>query len=235
MDYWAETMQDDAYLIAADGWVAKTSRVLETDKKGKTKDKGWTCELIPKSLIFARYFASKKADIDAAQEGFEDASTGLSELEEEHGGDEGFLGALDKIAKAEVGARLREIESDREAEEEAAVLKRWLDLSDGEAMLKRAVKDGEESLGMLSSRTDIVVLARSPSVRSRRLWLTTSGWHACRQPCRARWSVCRKLLPGESARWPSVITWRPPRTTDEVAALAVRVEGHLARMGASWE
>ena len=21
MDYWAETMQDDAYLIAADGWV----------------------------------------------------------------------------------------------------------------------------------------------------------------------------------------------------------------------
>src|SRR6185312_2840168 len=50
MDYWAETMQDDCYLIALDGWKAETSRVIETDKKGKQKDKGWICELIPKAL-----------------------------------------------------------------------------------------------------------------------------------------------------------------------------------------
>ena len=48
MDYWAATLQDDCYLIAADGWVARTSRILETDKKGKTKDKGWTRDLVPK-------------------------------------------------------------------------------------------------------------------------------------------------------------------------------------------
>ena len=35
MDYWAETMQDDCYLIAADGWKAETTRVIEKDKKGK--------------------------------------------------------------------------------------------------------------------------------------------------------------------------------------------------------
>ena len=40
MDYWAETMQDDAYLIAADGWRAETYRIIEKDKKGKEKDKG---------------------------------------------------------------------------------------------------------------------------------------------------------------------------------------------------
>ncbi|WP_157077215.1 N-6 DNA methylase, partial [Curvibacter delicatus] len=34
MDYWAQTMQDDCYLIAADGWKAETYRVIET-KKGK--------------------------------------------------------------------------------------------------------------------------------------------------------------------------------------------------------
>ena len=33
MDYWAETMQDDCYLIAADGWKAETSRIIEKDKK----------------------------------------------------------------------------------------------------------------------------------------------------------------------------------------------------------
>jgi type I restriction enzyme M protein len=57
MDYWAETMQDDAYLIAADGWVAVPARIVETDKKGKSKDKGWACDLIPKPLIVARSLA----------------------------------------------------------------------------------------------------------------------------------------------------------------------------------
>jgi type I restriction enzyme M protein len=51
MDYWAGTMQDDCYLIASDGWKAETSRIIEMDKKGKEKDKGWTCDLIPKPLI----------------------------------------------------------------------------------------------------------------------------------------------------------------------------------------
>src|SRR6266446_2181289 len=65
MDYWAETMQDDCYLIAADGWKAEPYRIIETDKKGKEKDKGWTCDLIPKPLIVARYFAKHQAAIDA--------------------------------------------------------------------------------------------------------------------------------------------------------------------------
>ena len=64
MDYWAETMQDDAYLIAADGWKAETYRIIETDKKGKEKDKGWACDLLPKPLLVARYFANEQARID---------------------------------------------------------------------------------------------------------------------------------------------------------------------------
>src|SRR3984885_3245361 len=56
MDYWAETMQDDCYAIAADGWKAETYRIIEKDKKGKEKDKGWACDLVPKALIVARYF-----------------------------------------------------------------------------------------------------------------------------------------------------------------------------------
>ena len=48
MDYWSETMQDDMYMIWIDWWVAKTYRVMETNKKGKEVDKWWTCDLIPK-------------------------------------------------------------------------------------------------------------------------------------------------------------------------------------------
>ena len=95
MDYWAETMQDDCYIIAADGWVAETYRVLEEvksgKKKGEMKDKGWACDLVPKPLIVARYFAKEQAAIDAHQTELDTVSAELDELKEEHGGEEGVL------------------------------------------------------------------------------------------------------------------------------------------------
>lgn len=95
MDYWAEAMQDDCYLIAADGWVAKTHRVMEEvksgKKKGEMKDKGWACDLIPKPYIVARYFAKEQAELDALQNELDAVSASLTELAEEHGGEEGAL------------------------------------------------------------------------------------------------------------------------------------------------
>ncbi|MCX7317354.1 MAG: N-6 DNA methylase, partial [Hyphomicrobiales bacterium] len=120
MDYWAETMQDDAYLIAADGWVAVPGRIIETDKKGKQRDKGWACDLIPKALIVARYFAEEQAAIEAEQAKLEAATASLTELEEEHGGEEGFFSALEKIGKAEITARLKQIKKDKDAQDEIA-------------------------------------------------------------------------------------------------------------------
>ena len=150
MDYWAEVIQDDCYLIAADGWVAKTYRIKETDKKGKTKDKGWACDLVPKELIVARYFAKEQAVLEAKQAELDATTTALAELEEEHGGDEGYFGLLDKIAKAEINARLKEIKGDKDAKDEADILKRWLDLAEQETALKRDVKEKDEDLDNLA-------------------------------------------------------------------------------------
>lgn len=95
MDYWDETMQDDCYLIAADGWVAKTHRVMKKvksgKKKGEMKDKGWACDLIPKPYIVDRYFTKEQAELDALQNELDAVSISLTELAEEHGGDEGVL------------------------------------------------------------------------------------------------------------------------------------------------
>jgi type I restriction enzyme M protein len=76
MDYWAETMQDDCYLIAADGWKAETYRIIEKDKKGKEKDKGWACDLVPKALIVARYFAKEQEAITQLEAELESAPPG---------------------------------------------------------------------------------------------------------------------------------------------------------------
>ncbi len=95
MNYWMETMQDDCYLIAAGGWAANTRRVMEEVKsgkqKGEMKDKGWMCDLIPKTYIVARYFAEEQADLDALQNKLDAVTAALIELAEEYGSEEGVL------------------------------------------------------------------------------------------------------------------------------------------------
>ena len=157
LDYWAEVMQDDCYLIAADGWKAETSRVIETDKKGREKDKGWTCDLIPKPLIVARYYAKEQAAIDALTAELEGVTAKLSELEEEHSGEEGAFAEVEKVNKANVAARLKEIKGDKEAKDEAKVLAKWLKLNAEETELKRHIKDAEAEL-------DAKVYARYPKL-----------------------------------------------------------------------
>ena len=91
MDYWVETMQDDAHLIAADGWVAKPQRIIEIDKKGNSKEKGWTCDLVPKPLMIARYFAEEQAALDVLIAKLDGITSSLDELKAEHSGEEGVL------------------------------------------------------------------------------------------------------------------------------------------------
>ena len=146
MDYWAETMQDDCYLIAANGWKVETTRVIETDKNGKEKDKGWSCDLIPKPLIVARHYAKEQADIEQLAAELESVTAKLSELEEEHSGEDGAFADLDKVNKVNVGARLKEIRDDKEAKDEAAALNEWLKLNADEADLKKRLKDAEFEL-----------------------------------------------------------------------------------------
>ena len=110
MDYWAEMMQDDCYLIAADGWVAKPHRVIEAAKngkeKGEKKDKGWACDLIPKPYIVARYFAKEQAELDDLQSQLDAVNASLSELKEEHGSEEDDGILADVIKKQKTAAEV---------------------------------------------------------------------------------------------------------------------------------
>lgn len=230
MDFWAEAMQDDCYLISADGWVAKTSRIVETDKKGKSKDKGWTCDLVPKPLIVARYFAKEQAALDAKQAELDAATANLAELEEEHGGEEGALGSLDKIAKAEVSARFKEIKGDKEAKDEADVLKRWLDLSEAESSLKRSVKDTDAALDKLAyEKYPKLTEAEIKTLVIEDKWMArlTSAVHG-------ELDRVSQTLTGRIRELAERYATPLPRLVDEVAALSARVDGHLKKMGASW-
>jgi type I restriction enzyme M protein len=227
MDYWAATMQDDCYSISAEGWVAKTARILEIDKKGKTKDKGWTCDLVPKPLIVARYFSNEQAAIEALQAELEATSASLAELEEEHGGEDGFLGQLEKIAKGEINGRLKEIKGDKESKEEAAVLKQWLDLSARESDLKRSIKTAEITL-------DRLAYEKYPQLTQEEIQtlVVDDKWLAS----------LMTAIQGELDRVSQTLTSRIrlladryasplPQIVDEVEELAAKVSAHLAKMG----
>ena len=145
-DYWAETMQDDCYLITADGWQAETTRIIEKDKRGREKDKGWTCDLIPKELLVARYFIEEQAALDQLATELEGVIVRLAELEEEHSGEDGAFAELDKVNKGNVRARLKEIVGEADSQDEAAVLDNWLECSKEETALKKRVKDADMAL-----------------------------------------------------------------------------------------
>jgi type I restriction enzyme M protein len=146
MDYWGEFMQDDCYIIAVDGWVAEPSRIVEFDKKGKEKDKGWECALLPKRLIHERYFMDEQCKINALVTELEGVTTKLMEIEDEHGGEDGFLSELEKINKVYVMARLREVRGEEEAKDEVKPLAEWLALNSQESELKKRIKEAEISL-----------------------------------------------------------------------------------------
>jgi type I restriction enzyme M protein len=231
MDYWAETMQDDAYLIAADGWVAVPARIVETDKKGKSKDKGWACDLIPKPLIVARFFAKEQATLEAKQAELETATAALAELEEEHGGEEGCLGALDKIAKGEVNARLKEIKGDKEAKDEIAVLKRWLDLSEQETTLKRAVKEQDAALdGLAYAKYPKLAEAEIKTLAVDDKWMARLS-----DAVKGELDRVSQTLTGRIRELAERYATPLPKLTDEVKTLAARVEEHLKQMGAVWK
>ncbi|MFT4178869.1 MAG: class I SAM-dependent DNA methyltransferase [Thermomonas sp.] len=227
MDYWADTMQDDAYLISADGWVAKPERIIEKNKKGQEKDKGWACDLIPKRYIVARYFAAQQQAVDATAAKLEAASSAVAEFEEEHGGEDMALAGFDKINAAQVKDRIREIGKDTEAADELAVLKKWLELSAEEAALKKQLKEQEADL-------DKVAYEKYPQLTTDEIktLVVEDKWLAAMQ----------SAIAGEVERVSQALTARVrelalryesplPVLMDEVAALSAKVSEHLHRMG----
>jgi type I restriction enzyme M protein len=230
MDYWAATMQDDCYLIADDGWKAETARIPGKNSKGKELDKGWTCDLVPKALIVARYYAAEQTAITALQADLEGVAAEMTELEEEHGGDEGAFSELDKVNRANVAARLKEIQDDEDAKEEAGALNAWLKLSDRETHVKRALRDAEADL-------DAKAYAKYPTLTEAEIkaLVVDDKWLA----------ALDAAVHGEMDRISQVLTQRVkelaeryetpmPRQARRVADLEQAVTRHLEKMGFSW-
>jgi type I restriction enzyme M protein len=232
MDYWNATLQDDCYLIAADGWTAKTSRVIESKKvkdgkAGKEVDKGWTCDLIPKELIVARYFAKEQAAIAELEQEVESLTSQLSELEEEHSGDEGPFAELEKVNRASVAARLKEIKTDKDATDELAALNAWLKANDQLGERKKALKEAEASL-------DDKAYAKYPKLSEadiKTLVVEDKWMGALSAAIHSEMDKISQALTGRVKDLAERYEATLPQLTAQVTELETRVNKHLAQMG----
>jgi len=232
MGFWEQTMSDDCYQISADGWVARPERIIEKITKGKDKGKekikGWFCDLVPKSLMVARYFTYEQQDIDDKNGCLEELISKMTELEEEHG-DEGYLGVLDKVNKVNVAAQLKQIKP-RGAGDEREVLQGWQTLNTQVTDLKKVIRDAESVLdsqvykkyGELTEG-DVQQLVVDDK------WLAQLSRDIHGEMDRITRALTRRIKE-LAARYETPMS----QATAKVAELEEKVAGHLAKMGFSW-
>ncbi len=235
MDYWAATMQDDVDHIAAEGWRAQVRRVIEVKKgkegkPGKQIDRGWACDLVPKELIVARYFAADRAKLAVLQAELEAAEAQQAELEEEHGGEDAIFSGYDKINAVSVKERLAEIRRDADAVEERRVLEAWLKLAEAQKRLKSQIKEGELVLdGRALKHYPLLSEAEVRALVVEHKWL----------------AALEAAVQGEMERISQQLTQRVkvlaeryeaplPQLAQRVAELEAKVRGHLGKMGFVW-
>ena len=238
MDYWAETMQDDVYMIVSDGWreAAKPRLLVESKDKrekpdftvGKLKYKA---ELIPTALVIARYFAAEQTAIEKLEAEVAASEQALEEMAEEHGGEDGLLEAAkndkDKLTKASVAARLKEVKGDAAAADERRALNDYLALAEKAAATSAKASDAQEALLLkVAAQYGKLTEDEIKTLVVDDKWLATLA-----AAVQGELDRVSQTLTGRIRQLAERYATPLPRITAEVAALESKVSRHLERMG----
>ena len=251
MDYWAETMQDDCYLIADAGWIAgakpreivqvrnKENKLVwpekEDFKKGKRRFKS---DLVPADLLIARYFAAERDAIAALEADLASIEQQLDETREEQSGEEGLLaeviegeGEKQKITAKALKARLKDIGRDPDYADERQALEAYAALLDQQADAKARLKTAQDDLeAKLDAKYPTLTEADIQTLVVDDKWLATLA-----AAVQGELDRVSQTLTGRIRQLAERYATPLPQLTDEVATLAARVDEHLKKMGAVWK
>ena len=243
MDYWAETMQDDAWIIASDGWeAAKVVRQLypAKDKNGKaiyreTHDfvfdkKRYKADIIPPALMVARYFPAEQAAIEQMEAAVTALEQQMEEMREEHGGDEGLLFEViedGKIARTAVKDRLKIIKGNKAATDERKALETYADLVEQEATASKKMKEAQQALdAQVAAKYAKLTEAEIKTLVVDDKWLA-----ALAISVQGELDRVSQALTGRIRQLAERYAEPLPQLVTDVAALSAKVEAHLKQMG----
>jgi type I restriction enzyme M protein len=243
MDYWADVMQDDLYLIAAEGWLGATRpRQAIDDKAKKIKEtpdlvvekKKYKTDLIPPALLISRFFSDEQAELARLQEERSSHASDLEVFVEEHIGDEGLLeeAITEKglVTKKSAQARLKVIKDDPDNIEEMGVVSRAIELIDSEVASAKAVKEAQAAL-------DLSVLGKYGDLSEeevREIAIDDKWLSALSAAIEAELQRLTEALASRVRTLDERYARTVSELEQEVAELDRKVKEHLKEMGFSW-
>lgn len=238
MSYFAETMQDDCYLLVANGFKAEARRIIEKNKTGKQVDKGWICDLLPKDLVINRYFKTVQNEIENLESVIENLASQITEIEEENNHEEGAFASLDKISKTSVSAELKTIKDELKQDknnsellEKKQIYEKYLKLCEEQSELSKKLKEQ-------TAKLDFDLLEKFPKLNEEEVkilvvedkWLTAieKAINSEMQRISQRLNQRIKEL---AERYENTL----PEILNSVKTHEEKVNAHLKNMGFKWE
>ncbi|MFA6569782.1 MAG: N-6 DNA methylase, partial [Bacteroidota bacterium] len=238
MTFWMDTMQDDCYLIVADGW-AVGNEVEWTKKEFEGK-------LIPKQLLIKNYFDSMQKSIEQLEADRDAFTSEIEELEEEHSGEDGYFADFDKINRASVQTRLKDITAVKNKKEkndyslvaepqaeygEKAILVQYLKLLDSQAEANRKIKEFRAELD-----TKLLEKYKALSETEIKTLVVEGKWmHAVEQSVQTEMQRISQRLTQRIKELAERYESPLPKLKEEVSILEKKVNAHLAKMGFVWK
>lgn len=252
MDYWAETMQDDCYLISDFGWKEGTQprEVFKIkDVNGKLKwpkesfdyligKRRFKSDLVPSTILINRYFISEHNTIEELKIKLSDIEQKLKDIMEENSGEEGLLadviegeGDKQKITIKAVKAQLKEIGKDPNFADECKALQDYNKLLEKQTDLKNKFKTAQEEL---YTKLD----NKYPKLKEEEIkllvvedkWLTWLSKAVQKELDRVS-----QTLTGRIRELAERYATPLPKLSEEIKTLTAKVDEHLKKMGVSWK
>ena len=248
MDYWAESMQDDAYLIADDGWVSGAQPREVSRVKGKNNNLVWAephdyvkgrrrfkSDHVPAPILVARYFVAERDAIEELDEELAALEQWLDEMREENRGEDGLLAEVidddaRKITEKTIKARLDEIRDDPLYADERVALEEYVSQLREQSSVRTKRNASQRDLDhKVDAKYAELSAAEIKSMVVEDKWIASLSASVQSEVERVSQRL-RERIHELAERYAMPL----PRLTKKVDALSARVNKHLDRMGASW-
>ncbi len=243
MDYWAEVMQDDCYMISFDGWeVGNKPRLLKPikDKNGKNKykekhhfeisKKRYVADLIPPELMIAKYFHIEQKEIDELQIKLDEATSRLESFIEEDSGEDSVLDTIRNDKGNITAEALKKAIKDTKDKDDKEVFKKYKELSDAKTKANTTLNNAIKAL-------NIKVYEKYPTLKEEEIkelviddkWLNSLITSISEEIERVTNSLANRIKTLEE-RYKIPL----PKLEESVKNLSKKVEEHLKAMGITW-
>jgi len=235
MAYWEAVMQDDTHIITVDGWKSGNELIrLQKENRGKKKDieglSGLEGRLIPISLVIKTYFNKEQKSLADLNASLEQIAVDMETMQDEHGGEDGLLSEVidnEKINKAGVQRRIKEIKGSQDDADELVILGKYLTLFDKEAGAKKAIKDIEADLEKkVLTKYSAFTIEEVKTLVVDRKWMDDLSSRVSSEV-----DHLSQTLAGRVKELADRYAEPMPAITQDVKDLKEKVENHLAEMG----